>query len=729
MSDDDRTEAVQEPLPLSGTPGADGEFRDWALAEVIGRGGSSVVYAATRTAKGFRQHAALKILETGASDERFVARFERERRILLQLVHPSIVRLLDGGTTDTGRPWYAMERIDGVPLTAWATDRPLPERIRALIAVCRAVAFAHQRLIVHCDLKPANVLVDSEGTPHVLDFGIARLLDEHENTGTLQLLTPRWAAPEQLEGRAVTTQTDVYALGLLSWAVLTGAAPRDGLTGAALVTTAQDVLAAPSTHATGCRGDLDAIVLRATAPEPEARYRTAAELADDLERHLRGDAVQAREGVLWYRTTRWIRRNRAIVAGLSVGALLLAGWAVTMTVQSNQIAAERDRARQQAVRAEQTLDLLVGMLEAADPAHARGEALTVKEVLRSGARELEVSDAEPELRGELRYALGRVLYASGAEEDAEASLVEAVDVLTSAYGPDHRQTLRASLLLTKVRSTQKNEPKAYLPEAEAILEQFEAGPRDAALARALLMVADLSATAGELERGREQTREARALFQELGDARSAARALAIDGYIGCRLDDDATLLRRALEETEAVLGTRVHPDVADLLQELSQCTSATAEDRAIAEEAMELRRTLVGESWVLATALNNYGLYLESRDPEAAIAKTREAWEMASSVRGADHPQAVRLGMNHAAVRIDTALSDASVQVGLDLLQQFAADERQDTYNRATSLRLLGQYHAARGDGATARTLYEQGLAMNPPGNVAARLRTALESL
>ena len=224
----DTTAAVHHSLERLAVPLAGTQIQGWVLGERLGEGGSSVVVAATRTAAdGFTQEAALKLLRTGAGHESFVRHFQRERQILVGLVHPHIVRLLDGGSTDAGLPWYAMERIQaGIPLTDWCAGRPLSVRLRVLIQVCRAADHAHQRLVVHCDLKPANVLVDPDGAPHILDFGIARLLDEGEQTRTSRLLTPRWAAPEQIAGDDVTVATDVYALGLLLWAVLTGEAPR-----------------------------------------------------------------------------------------------------------------------------------------------------------------------------------------------------------------------------------------------------------------------------------------------------------------------------------------------------------------------------------------------------------------------------------------------------------------------------------------------------------------------
>ncbi|MCA9659446.1 MAG: serine/threonine protein kinase, partial [Myxococcales bacterium] len=274
----------------------------WRLGPQIGAGGMSSVYAVRHVDPAVDLRGAMKLLRGGPGTTRFVERFQQERDILVGLRHPHIVGVFDGGTTAAGVPYYVMERIDGPDWAAWCPAHPLAERLRRLVQICRAVAYAHQRLIVHCDLKPANLLFDRDGEPRVLDFGIAKLLDLGEHTLTGQrMLTPRWSAPEQVSGAAVTTRTDVHALGLLLWSSITDKVPRGGLSGTALLA---DVGARPpplpSTIAPIARGDLDAIVQRATALDPADRYRSAAELADDLERHLRGEAVHARASARWY---------------------------------------------------------------------------------------------------------------------------------------------------------------------------------------------------------------------------------------------------------------------------------------------------------------------------------------------------------------------------------------------------------------------------------------------
>lgn len=669
MSEPDATEAVFEPIDLGGATGIGpgGRVRDWTLGDRIGRGGSSVVFHATRTDADFCQRAALKLLRPVLSDVGFVARFERERRILLDLRHPNIVRILDGGQTPEGYPWYAMEAIDGAPLTEWATGEPLRTRLDALVALCRAVDHAHRRLIVHCDLKPSNVLVDASGAPHVLDFGIAKLVDEPDRTATVRMATPRWAAPEQLTGDPVTTATDVYALGLLLWSVLTERQPRADITGSALLAAASDPLPLPSSFAPGCAGDLDAIAARATAVEPGERYRSAADLADDIERHLKGEAVLAREGMTLYRISRWARRNRAVVVGLAAAVCLLVGWAVTGSIQATQVRAERDRARLQAERAEETLDLLVDMLNAADPAQAGGVELTVREVLQSGVRELDVPGRDPALVGEVRLVAGQVQSLIGAQREARSSLELAVSQLREAFGPDHPSTLRAELALSRVAFIQ-GEEEAALATAESLLARIEEHSPRPVLAEALLNVADMQAHLRRHERARELARRAREIWLDEGDQRHAARALALQASSEAPLgiDGAADRMDQALAEATAALGTRLHREVADILHERTMIPGHPDPGRF--EQSLALRRELYGEGWMLATALNNYGLALEKTDPRASVSLVREACSMADEAIGADHPEAVRLRINLGALLVDTGHADEGIAILEDIL-------------------------------------------------------------
>lgn len=674
----DRSGPVEELLMLTAAA-PEPVIGSWRLGPEIGAGGMSTVYDVHHVDASLDLRGAMKLLRGGPGTAHFVERFQQERDILIGLRHPHIVGVFDGGTTAAGTPYYVMERIEGPAWSEWCSANPLRERVRRLIQICRAVDYAHQRLIVHCDLKPANLLFDGDGEPRVLDFGIAKLLALGEQTMTGQrMLTPRWSAPEQVSGAAVTTRTDVHALGLLLWSTITERVPRESLSGTALLA---DVgvrpLPAPSTIAAVARGDLDAIVLRATALDPADRYRSAAELADELQRHLDGEAVIARAGARWYTFSRWLRgHRRGVLAGGVIMALVI-GWSISTTAQNAQIAAERDAARQAARRAKTSQELLVGLLESADPANARGETLTAREVLDAGVRELQIGSVDPDLRGELLTVIGRVQLAVGDEPAARASLEEARSLTLEALGPDDRRTLEASLQLC--RTIHPEGDAAGLARTLALLPRLRGRDNADLRAAALLHVAELHGDLKEFEQCRARAEEAAAVYDELGDVRHGARARAVQGFAAHRLGDEQgrELLVRALADLEGLFGTRVHPEIADMLHELTMMSEAEDTVR-IAREVVEIRRTLDGGGWRTAVALNNLGLALEGTRPEESLSFLREGVALASEALGATHPKVESLRMNLGAVH----MTSGDPKEGERVLQQVLDNPRASAATR-----------------------------------------------
>lgn len=316
----------------------------YTLIREIGRGGMGVVFQAVRTDGEFLHSVAVKLIRPGMHSEHILRRFRAERQILATLSHPNIADLLDGGTTADGRPYFIMEYIDGaLPLVEYATGRGLTVRQRVTLfrPVCSAVQHAHERRVIHRDIKPGNVLVAPDGTPKLVDFGIAKSLmpelipGQPATTLTAQLiLTPGYASPEQLRGEAVTTASDIYSLGVVLYELVTGKRAFEW-TGEPLAAHVRDGSGKdpplPSRAAAGTKtraalaGDLDTIIAKAMHRDPARRYATAAELSDDLRRHLEGLPIRARKDSLTYRTRRLIRRHRALAAALALCLVVLAG--------------------------------------------------------------------------------------------------------------------------------------------------------------------------------------------------------------------------------------------------------------------------------------------------------------------------------------------------------------------------------------------------------------------
>ncbi|NIJ20681.1 non-specific serine/threonine protein kinase/serine/threonine-protein kinase [Sphingomonas naasensis] len=347
----------------------------FAIDRLIGRGGMGEVYLAHRSDAAFEQRVAIKLLRLDAAPN--AALFDRERSVLARLEHSGIAHLIDGGRTDDGRPWMAMAYVEGLPIDAWCAEHQasLAERLRLFRDVCDAVSFAHANLVVHRDLKPSNILVDANGRVHLLDFGIAKLIDAGGGTDTLQttaLMTPDYAAPEQLANEPVTVATDVHALGLVLYQLLTGATPWGG-TGGSLPTLVRRMLseepAAPSrmappqapVSAGRLRGDLDAIVLKAMRRQPADRYVSVEAMAEDLRRYEAAQPVRARVGSRRYRLGRYLRRHWIAVAGVTAVFVALLLGAGGIALQARRTAVQRDAALAEAKRADsivQTLTLM-----------------------------------------------------------------------------------------------------------------------------------------------------------------------------------------------------------------------------------------------------------------------------------------------------------------------------------------------------------------------------------
>lgn len=303
----------------------------WCIERELGHGGMGTVYLAVRDGD-FRKRAAIKVIRRGMDTDYIVGRFSRERQILATLEHSDIAQLIDGGSTEDGLPYFVMELVEGARFDDYCRGVPLETRLRLFARICAAVHYAHQRLIVHRDLKPANILVNADGSPKLLDFGVAKILDTQEELRTatiVKILTPEYASPEQLDGAPVSTASDIYSLGVILHEALTGVRPRRR---------SRDEEAAHASSVTNdrathrrLRGDLDMIVAKAIRLQPERRYESALQLAEDVERYLGGQAVNARPDTFGYRAGKFVRRNRALVAASTVFVLGLGGAGLALT--------------------------------------------------------------------------------------------------------------------------------------------------------------------------------------------------------------------------------------------------------------------------------------------------------------------------------------------------------------------------------------------------------------
>ncbi|MDQ3198057.1 MAG: serine/threonine-protein kinase [Verrucomicrobiota bacterium] len=423
----------------------------------IGRGGLGTVYLAARADDAYEKEVALKLLRRGLDTDDILRRFRKERQILARLEHPNIARLIDGGTSEDGLPYFVMEYVPGEPFTTYAERSGLTtkERLQLFRTVCAAVAYAHQHLIIHRDLKPSNILVTAEGEVKLLDFGIAKVLGADDEAAfqtmtQLRVMTPEYASPEQVRGGNITTASDVYSLGVVLYELLTGAKPYR-LTGhnpkelesAITEQEPERPSAAVASNQQSLRGDLDNIVLMALRKEPARRYASVAQFSDDLHRHLEGLPVLARKGTVRYRAVKFIQRHRlGVAAALFIFLSLLAGI----------IATERQAraARRESAKAEAISTFLQKILNSSSPSfNTRAGETTVKDVLDEASRRLATIalSTQPEVRAELQRIIGTSYLDIGEYDRAEQNLTAALAVQVRLFGEDSLECLKTSSML------------------------------------------------------------------------------------------------------------------------------------------------------------------------------------------------------------------------------------------------------------------------------------------
>ena len=445
---DDMLGAGREALAQAASPGE--RVGPFVLREVLGRGGMGVVYRAERVDGEVKQQVAVKVLQRMHLDEAGVRRFAQERDIVAQLAHPYIARLFDAGTTRDGFPYYALELIEGEPIADWCAARnaPIDIRLELFLKVCDAVRFAHANLVLHRDIKPANVLVDASGTPKLIDFGIAKTMTAADATQTgLQLFSPSNAAPEQLRGERCGVACDVYQLGTLLYELLAGATVLgDNDTSPAAIEAAilhmvptlpSELLARRGDPAaTAVRGDLDTIALRALRKEPDQRYASVEQLADEVRRYLRDEPLVARGSERAYRFRKFLRRNRAALAAGTAIAALLATVVMMQVVQSQRLERERDAARAERNRAQVVSSFLTNLFRNTNPGASLAPNLTAADLLQRGRERIDEELADqPEMRLPLlgtlaiiHTAMGDQVTASRMIDNVERSLAEGVRI-------------------------------------------------------------------------------------------------------------------------------------------------------------------------------------------------------------------------------------------------------------------------------------------------------------
>ena len=776
------------------TPRRIGPYR---LLERLGEGGLATVYLAERDDQ-YHIRVAIKMVKRGMDTREILRRLRLERQILAGLDHPNVARLLDGGSTESGQPYVVMEYIDGEPIDQHCDARGLGlrERLEIFAKVGSAVHAAHRNLVIHRDLKPSNVLVTADGEPKLLDFGIAKLLDPtrvhhtevHTVTG-MRWLTPEYASPEQVRGEPLTTAADVYALGVLLYELLCGRRPfdfpthRPGEIERLVSETEPPKLSArrhdlPERLRRRLRGDLDRITAVALHKDPERRYPSAQALTDDIERHLTSRPIVARADSALYRLGKFVRRHRAGVAvAAMVAASLIAG--IVSTTRARWVAdAERQRAERHLAEVEEVVRFNVRMFEIADPGEARGNTITVREVLDRAAERVDVELGErPAVAARLLSTLGLVHQALGLAERASELLESALARRRAAFGDDSPEVAQGLHELAGARRDQSRLDDAKELFRQAIEHRQRLfGERHVDTAASLHGLGTVHVAAGEWADAERLYRRSLELRQELhgetrADTAESLNDLAEVLFYQRDLAAAEELFGQALRIRRRLLGDD-HPLVAETLHNLAAVATLEgrpAEAEARYKEVLELRRRLFdGPHRDVVRTLYNVAVALDHQGRgEPAEVALRDALEMAEALddpleigRGlralsrllADHGRAAEaeplarrglelelatLGELHPSVaRSRYAL--ARVLAGLerpreaiDVLEAQLRDQRRipdmPPSSRIPALTLLAEQHALLGACAPAGTSLDEARELDPEfaGNATLAARVA----
>ncbi len=649
-----------------GFPAADSRLGAYRIIREIGRGGMGAVYLAERADEEFEKRVAIKLVKRGMDTDEVLRRFRAERQILASLEHPNIARLHDGGVSEDGRPYLVMEYIEGRPLTAYCDEHRLgvEERLALFQTVCQAVQYAHQNLVVHRDLKPSNVLVTEQGEVKLLDFGIAKLLDDDAQGAASQtrtgarVLTPDYASPEQLRGRPVTTASDAYSLGVVLYELLTDrrpfyhAAPRGfgveqpvlegeakrpsaavmrgdqhGESGAGRDRATPEVIAAargttPDRLRRRLRGDLDTITLKALESEPDRRYASAAALLDDIDRHLNRLPVAARRDTTRYRAAQFVRRHQAGVLAAALVLLALVGGLGAALWQAERAAHERDIAKQERDTATQVGEFLVELFTTSDPSVSRGQAITARDLLDKGAQRVDRELTNyPEVRARMMGVMGQAYLGLGLYNQATRLLEGALAIRRQVHGGDHPE-VAATLhdLAYLLRDQGRFSDSEPLFRESLAMRRRLFGDEHLDVVISLNGLAYLLRGRGDFAESAVLYREALATGRKLFGAAHRQIIVSLNGLAAAHFQQGdykgaEPLFREALEMTRTRLGED-HPDVPMVLYNLAKVLHETGdleESESFYREAIALGRKVRGDRHPLG-AMSLMGLADALRD-------------------------------------------------------------------------------------------------------------------
>jgi eukaryotic-like serine/threonine-protein kinase len=715
------------------------DFGPYKIKEVLGEGGMGVVYLAEREDLG--SLVAIKLLRDAWMSPARRERFASEQRTLAQLNHPSIARLYDADTLPDGTPWFAMEYVEGAPLTEYCSRRQssIPESLKLMRSICEAVQYAHSHAVIHRDLKPSNILVKPDGTVKLLDFGIAKQLDTRDRpldvtrTG-LSLMTPAYAAPEQIRGEYVGIYTDVYALGVILYELLTGHLPFDlskrtpGQADAIIVgqepekpSVAMKRVKAGSILPRADRSsltDLDVLCLTAMHKEAGRRYQSAEGLLRDIDHYLAGEPLEARADTLGYRAGKFVRRNRRAVIG---STLLLAGIAGLVFFYTSRLTAARNAAIAEAVRTQRILRFTLNLFNGGDKEAGPASDLRVTTLVERGIAQAASLEREPGVQAEFYETLGEVCQKLGQLDRADSLLNSALDRRRAIFGPNSASVAESQVKLGLLRADQaKFEDAERLVRAglELSLRILPSGrPEIAAATHALGKVLEERGSYGKAIQVLEEAVKWRSVSGvDPADLADSLLELSNSHFYAGHYAESESLNRRLLGMHRQIYGER-HPLVAEDLinlgaiqQELGHYKDAEAFHR----QALEITLAFYGQDHyktasnltLIARAMIKQNRYDE------AVELLRRALAIQEKVFGNVHPRVASAVNDLGAAALGRARYDEAEMEFRRMADIYRAVYAGKHYLIGIALANLGSVYAARKENARAEPLYREALAM-----------------
>jgi serine/threonine protein kinase/Tfp pilus assembly protein PilF len=709
----------------------------YKILRLVGEGGMGAVYEAEQEKP--RRRVALKVIRQGLTTQKLLRRFELESQVLGRLQHSGIAQIFEAGTADSPsgpQPFFAMEYIQGQSLSQYIrTDGPCSrERLELVAQICDAVHHAHQKGVIHRDLKPGNIIVDAAGHPKILDFGVARATDSdiqlttmHTDVGQL-IGTLSYMSPEQVaaDPNELDTRSDVYALGVILFEALTGTLPYDlsnrRIHEAARVIQEQDPTSLSSVGK-AYRGDIETIVAKALEKDKSRRYESAEQLAADIRRFLHDEPIVARPPSTLYQLRKFAKRNKVLVTGVAASLVALsAGLIVSLNqyvrAESQRKAAEKARDESNAVT-----EFLIDVFKISDPSEARGNTVTAREILDRGAARIEAElQEDPEVQATLMSTMGRVYESLGLYESAQPLLERALERRIHVLGTEHLSVAESQQTLANLLRMKGNYEDAGLLYRQALdLRRRLVGEEHPAVAGALNGLANLLYAKGDYEGAEPLYREALALSRQLqgeehADVARGLNNLAIVLLAKGDYEGAEPLFREALSMRRSLFGED-HPRVAVTQHNLAGLLVAKGDydgAEALQREALAMQRKLLGDEHPeVAQSLHNLANVLAQKgDYDGAKQVHRETLAMNRRLLGDEHPEVARSLSNLAFLlsnRGEYAEAEHMYREALALQRKIHGGEHPDV---ASSLNNLGNCLEGKGDYEGAGQLYREALAM-----------------